>query len=88
MDGWISSILIIQKGKNNYIAVGCWDGTVKIYSEYNLDREIPKGEYAHTFLSTDDDGEFSFIGYKDGTVVFLNMPNEKNENEENNIKKK
>ena len=40
-NGWVSCILNIQKGKNNYIAVGCWDGTVKILnSEYNVDREI------------------------------------------------
>jgi len=88
-NGWVSCILNIQKGKNNYIAVGCWDGTVKILnSEYNLDREIPGGEYAVTSLSTDDDGEFLFIGYKDGTVVVWNMPDEKSENEEDNIKQK
>ena len=88
-NGWVSCILNIQKGKNNYIAVGCWDGTVKILnSEYNLDREIPGGEYAVTSLSTDDDGEFLFIGYKDGTVVVWNMQDEKSENEEDNIKQK
>jgi len=88
-NGWVSCILNIQKGKNNYIAVGCWDGTVKILnSEYNLDREIPGGEYAVTSLSTDDDGDFLFIGYKDGTVVVYNIQNENSENEEDNIKQK
>ena len=88
-NGWVSCILNIQKGKSNYIAVGCWDGTVKILnSEYNLDREIPGGEYAVTSLSTDDDGDFLFIGYKDGTVVVYNIQNENSENEEDNIKQR
>ena len=88
-NGWVSCILNIQKGKSNYIAVGCWDGTVKILnSEYNLDREIPGGEYAVTSLSTDDDGDFLFIGYKDGTVVVYNIQDERSENEEDNIKQK
>ena len=88
-NGWVSCILNIQKGKNNYIAVGCWDGTVKILnSDYNVDREIAGGEYAVTSLSTDDDGDFLFIGYKDGTVVVYNIQDEKSENEEENIKQK
>ena len=85
--GWVSCILNIQKGKTNYIAVGCWDGTVKILNnEYNVDREIPGGEYAVTSLSTDDDGDFLFIVYKNGTVKVWNIQEEQNENEEENIK--
>ena len=85
--GWVSCILNIQKGKTNYIAVGCWDGTVKILNnEYNVDREIPGGEYAVTSLSTDDDGDFLFIAYKNGTVKVWNIQEEQNENEEENIK--
>ena len=85
--GWVSCILNIQKGKVNYIAVGCWDGTVKILnSEYNVDREIPGGEYAVTSLSTDDDGDFLFIGYKNGTVKVWSIQEEQPENEEDTIK--
>ena len=84
---WVSCILNIQKGKNNFIAVGCWDGSVKILnSEYNLDREIPGGEYAVTSLSTDEEGEFLFIAYKNGTVKVYNIQEEATENEEENIK--
>ena len=84
---WVSCILNIQKGKTNFIAVGCWDGTVKILnSEYNLDREIPGGEYAVTSLSTDEDGDFLFIAYKNGTVKVYNIQEEASENEEENIK--
>ena len=42
------------------------DGTVKILNnEYNIIREIPGGDYAITSLSSDDDGEYLFIVYKD-----------------------
>ena len=85
--GWVSCILNISKGKTNYIAVGCWDGTVKILnSEYNLDKEIPGGEYAVTSLSTDDDGDFLFIAYKDGTVKVWNIEEADSGKEEENIK--
>ena len=84
---WVSCILNIQKGKNNFIAVGCWDGTVKILNnDYNLDREIPGGEYAVTSLSTDEEGDFLFIAYKNGTVKVYNIQEEASENEEENIK--
>ena len=86
-NGWVSCILNISKGKTNYIAVGCWDGTVKILnSEYNLDKEIPGGEYAVTSLSTDDDGDFLFIAYKDGTVKVWNIEEAASGKEEENIK--
>ena len=85
--GWVSCILNIQKGKSNYIAVGCWDGTVKILnSEYNLDREIPGGEYAVTSLSTDEEGDFLFIAYKNGTIKVWNMQEQPSADEEQNIK--
>ena len=86
-NGWVSCILNISKGKTNYIAVGSWDGTVRILnSEYNLDREIPGGEYAVTSLSTDEEGDFLFIAYKNGTVKVYNLEENKKENEEDNIK--
>ena len=85
--GWVSCILNIAKGKTNYIAVGCWDGTVKILnSEYNVDKEIPGGEYAVTSLSTDDDGDFLFIAYKNGTVKVWNIVENSTGHEEENIK--
>ena len=85
--GWISCILNIQKGKTNYVAVGSWDGTVRILnSEYNIDKEIPGGEYAVTSLSTDDDGDFLFIAYKNGTVKVWNIEEDSTGKEEENIK--
>ena len=85
--GWVSSIINIKKGKTNYIAVGCWDGSVKLLnSEYNLDRELPGGEYAVTSLSTDVDGDFLFIAYKNGTIKVWSIQDEASENEEQNVK--
>ena len=72
--GWVSCILNISKGKTNYIAVGSWDGSVKILnSEYNVERDIPGGEYAVTSLSTDNNGDYLFIAYKNGTIKVMNV---------------
>ena len=74
--GWVSCILNISKGKTNYIAVGSWDGSVKILNnEYNVEKEIPGGEYAVTSLSTDDTGDYLFIAYKNGTIKVMNIDN-------------
>ena len=80
--GWVSCILNISKGKTNYIAVGSWDGSVKILnSEYNIQKEIPGGEYAVTSMSTDDDGDFLFVAYKNGTIKVLNIEEKEGESE-------
>ncbi len=66
--GWVSCILNINRKKTNtnYITIGSLDGTRKILNnEYNIIREIPGGDYAITSLSSDDDGEYLFIVYKD-----------------------
>ena len=58
------------------------DGTVKILNnEYNIIWEIPGGNYAVTSLSTDDDWEYLFISYKDGTIKVMNIENIEHENE-------
>jgi guanine nucleotide-binding protein subunit beta-2-like 1 protein len=84
--GWVSCILNIDKvdenEKKHYIAVGCWDGTVKILnSEYNIEREIPGEEYAVTSLSSDEDGFFLFIAYKNGTVKVVTIQGDPDQNE-------
>ena len=67
--GWISCILNIKKGKEHYMAVGSWDSSVTIFgSEYNILRKIEGNDYAVTSLSCDDEGDFLFIAYKNGTV--------------------
>lgn len=79
--GWVSCILNIKKGKQNYIAIGSWDGNVKILNnEYNLFKEIPGGEYAVTSMSTDDDGDFLFIAYKNGAIKVWNIQDDPADN--------
>ena len=85
--GWVSCILNFTKEKQKYIAVGSWDGTVHIFnSEYNPERIIQGGEYAVTSLSADEEGEFLFIAYKDGTVKVYNFQIQKSEDDEKNFK--
>ena len=79
--GWVSCILNIEKGKNHYIAVGCWDGSVKLLNnDYALNTIVPEGEYAVTSLSTDEDGDFLFIAFKNGTIKVLNIQENQSEN--------
>ena len=67
--GWISCILNIKKGKEHYMAVGSWDSSVTIFAaDYNILRRIEGNDYAVTSLSCDDEGDFLFIAYKNGTV--------------------
>jgi guanine nucleotide-binding protein subunit beta-2-like 1 protein len=75
--GWVSCILNMQKGKQDYIAIGSWDGSVKILnSEYNAFKDIPGEEYAVTSLSCDEDGDFLFVAYKNGTIKVVNIGEE------------
>ena len=77
--GWISCILNIKKGKEHYMAVGSWDSSVTIFgSEYNSLRKIEGNDYAVTSISCDDEGEFLFIAYKDGTVKVWSFAGEDN----------
>ena len=80
--GWVSCILNMKKEKSNYMAVGSWDGSVKILnSEYNIYKEIPGGEYAVTSLSADDEGEYLFVAYKNGTIKVINIGDENHDYE-------
>ena len=80
--GWVSCILNIKKAKTSLMAVGSWDGSVKIFNkDYQLQREIQGGEYAVTSLSTDDKGEYLFVAYKNGTIKVINIDEEGSENE-------
>jgi guanine nucleotide-binding protein subunit beta-2-like 1 protein len=75
--GWVSCILNIKKAKTSLMAVGSWDGSVKILnSEYNAFKDIPGEEYAVTSLSCDEDGDFLFVAYKNGTIKVVNIGEE------------
>jgi len=67
--GWISCTLNIKKGKENYMPVGSWDSSVIIFAaDYNILRRIEGNDYAFISLNCDNDGEFLYNAYKNGTV--------------------
>jgi WD40 repeat protein len=77
--GWVSSIINIKKGKENFMAVGSWDSKVRIFNnQYAIDRTIEGNGYAVTSMSTDDEGDYLFVAYKDGTVKVWNLKGNKN----------
>ena len=75
--------------RKNYTAVGFSDGIVGIYDNDNcLIKEIPiydrnksndkfelkeKEQYSVVSLSCDEDGEFLFIGYRNGTIIIFHF---------------
>ena len=77
--GWVSSIINSKKGKENFMAVGSWDSKVRIFNnQYAIDRTIEGNGYAVTSMSTDDEGDYLFVAYKDGTVKVWNLKGNKN----------
>ena len=75
--------------RKNYTAVGFSDGIVRIYDNDNcLIKEIPiygrnksndkfelkeEEQYSVVSLSCDEDGEFLFIGYRNGTIIIFHF---------------
>ena len=75
--GWVTSIVNINKGKEHYMAVGCMDGDVSILDhEYSIIRTIKGEEYGVTSLSASDEGDFLFVGYKNGVVKLFALAND------------
>jgi WD40 repeat protein len=74
-NGWVSTLTHLKQGKEAYVAVGSWDNKVRIFDqkEYNLQRRIGSIDYAVVSMATDDDGEFLFVGEKNGSVKIWNM---------------
>ena len=98
---YVTCFLNIKQIIKNYIAVGYSDGIVSIYdNNYDLIKEIPiydsiknndkleskdKEQYSVVSLSTDDDGDFLFIGYRNGIIIILYL-NDIEYDDEKNIK--
>jgi guanine nucleotide-binding protein subunit beta-2-like 1 protein len=80
--GWVSNLTHLKNGKDtSLIAVGSWDNTVRIFDqkEFILHRGIRAIDYAVVSMASDDDGEFLFVGEKNGTVKVWNMASNPNE---------
>ncbi len=81
-NGWVSSICHIRQGKDAFLAVGSWDSKVRIFdSELALNRGIEAIDYAVVSMNSDEDGEYLFVGQKNGSVKIWNLAGESNESD-------
>ena len=79
-NGWVSSITHVKQGKDSLLAVGSWDSKVRIFdSDFSLNRGIDNNDYAVVGMNTDDEGEYLFVGQKNGSVKIWNLASETNE---------
>jgi len=76
--GWVSSLTPLKRGKESFVAVGSWDNKVRVFDqkEYNLQKCINAIDYAVASMATDDEGEFLFVGEKNGRILIWNMGSE------------
>lgn len=73
-DGWVSTISHIRQDKDALLAVGSWDSKVRIFdNDINLNRAIGEQDYGIVAIDSDDEGEFLFVGQKNGTVKIWNI---------------
>jgi guanine nucleotide-binding protein subunit beta-2-like 1 protein len=68
--GWVSCLSLLKQGKENFVAVGSWDNKVRVFDqkEYSLQKKLGGSDYAVVSIDTDDDGDFLFVGEKNGNV--------------------
>ena len=69
-NGWVSSLINIRQGKEGpLIAVGSWDSKVRIFDkDFKLIKGIGSIDYPVVSMSTDEEGEFLFVGEKNGSI--------------------
>jgi guanine nucleotide-binding protein subunit beta-2-like 1 protein len=68
-NGWVSSVTHVKQEKQNFIAVGSWEGQVKLFNqEYALQNAIEGFDYGIVSTQTDADGEFLFSAEKNGKI--------------------
>jgi guanine nucleotide-binding protein subunit beta-2-like 1 protein len=76
-DGWVSSIGHITQDKASTLAVGSWDSKIRFFdSELNKVKTIDALDYGVVKIDSDDEGEFLFVGQKNGTVKIWNLAGE------------
>ena len=81
-NGWVSSICNVKQGKDSYLAVGSWDSKVRIFdSELGLNRGIEALDYAVVSMNTDEEGEYLFVGQKNGSIKIWNLASGNNESD-------
>lgn len=81
-NGWVSAVTNIRQGKDSLFAVGSWDSKVRIFDgELNYNRGIEALDYAVVSLDSDNEGDYLFVGQKNGTVKIWNMASDSNESD-------
>jgi guanine nucleotide-binding protein subunit beta-2-like 1 protein len=79
-NGWVSCLNHIRKGKDNLLAVGAWDSKVRIFdTDLTYNRAIDGLDYGVVSINSDDEGEFMFVGQKNGVVKIWSLANDTNE---------
>lgn len=67
--GWVSCVSQIKQEKQNILAVGSQDKSVKLYdSDYRLLSSIDEFDYGVVSTASDADGEFLFSAEKNGKI--------------------
>jgi len=80
--GWVSSMTHIKQGKESLLAVGSWDSKVRIVdSNLAVNRAIEAQDYAVVSMNSDEDGEYLFVGQKNGSIKIWNMAGESNDSD-------
>jgi len=80
--GWVSSMTHIKQGKESLLAVGSWDSKVRIVdSNLTVNRAIEAQDYAVVSMNSDEDGEYLFVGQKNGSIKIWNMAGEHNDSD-------
>jgi guanine nucleotide-binding protein subunit beta-2-like 1 protein len=77
--GWVSCINHIKKAdKQQLIALGSWDNSVKLYDakELSLVSTIEGFEYGVVSTCSDEDGEYLFSGEKNGKIRVHKLNND------------
>jgi guanine nucleotide-binding protein subunit beta-2-like 1 protein len=82
-NGWVSSLCHINQGKNSLLAVGSWDSKVRIFdSNFGFNRGIESPvDSAVVSMASDEEGDYLFVGQKNGSVKIWNLANETNESD-------
>jgi len=80
--GWVSSMCHVRQGKDSLLAVGSWDSKVRIFDgELAFNRGIDANDYAVVSMNSDDEGEYLFVGQKNGSVKIWNMATEQDQSD-------
>ena len=75
-DGWVSTIGHVSQAsdKSSTLAVGSWDSKIRFFdTELNKTKTIEALDYGVVKIDSDEEGEFLFVGQKNGNVKIWNL---------------